>query len=79
MTIANTSGAPSTRTQLPPTAEPVVTSPVQLGARLTADGVDVAVLASHADAVDLCLLDPAPAGGFTERRFRLLRGPHGIW
>ena len=33
----------------------------RLGVHPAGDGVDVAVLASHADGVDLCLLDPDPA------------------
>jgi glycogen operon protein len=39
----------------------------------TDDGVEVGVLAPHADAVDLCLLDPDPGTptGWAERRVRL--------
>ncbi|MEE6280614.1 glycogen debranching protein GlgX [Georgenia sp. MJ170] len=60
-------------------AEPLTTRPVRLGAHLTATGVDVAVIAGHAEAVDLCLLDLDRAGELTERRFRLHRGPRGVW
>jgi len=44
-------------------------------------GVDVAVLASHADAVDLCLLDPDPSSpdGWAERRIPLLGPDLGVW
>ncbi len=49
-----------------------------LGAHLWGDGIDVAVLASHATAVDLCLLDE-DHGSFRERRFALHRGEHGVW
>lgn len=48
---------------------------------LVDDGVDVAVLASHADAVELCLLhaDPSSPDGWAEQRIAL-RGPdHGVW
>jgi len=52
-----------------------------LGAHLRDGGVDVAVVAPLASAVDLCLLDPEPSSptGFTERRYALHRGPHGVW
>ena len=52
-----------------------------LGVRLAGDGVDVAVLASHADAVELCLLDPDPAAadGWAERRVPLVGPVHGVW
>ncbi len=55
--------------------------PSRLGVRLCDDGVDVAVLASHADGVDLCLLDPDPASpdGWTERRIPLGGPRHGVW
>lgn len=49
--------------------------------RLSGDGIDVAVLASHADAVELCLLDPDPAApdGWHERRVTLSGPVHGVW
>ncbi|MCV2394060.1 glycogen debranching protein GlgX [Actinotalea sp. M2MS4P-6] len=52
-----------------------------LGVHLRADGADVAVLASHATAVDLCLLDPDPTSpdGWTERRVPLTGPSHGVW
>ena len=52
-----------------------------LGVHLVAGGVDVAVLASHADAVDLCLLDVDPASddGWRERRVPLAGPVHGVW
>ncbi|UNX53957.1 glycogen debranching protein GlgX [Georgenia sp. TF02-10] len=54
-------------------------NPRRLGAHLVGDGVDVAVVASRADRVDLCLLDLATDGSLAERRYRL-RGPvDGIW
>jgi len=45
------------------------------------DGIDVAVLASHADAVDLCLLDADPGSpdGWRERRVPLAGPVHGVW
>src|SRR5690554_1459341 len=50
-----------------------------LGAHVVPGGVDVAVLAAHASAVELCLLDPDGAGGWTERRVPL-EGPElGLW
>ncbi|MHB1290481.1 glycogen debranching protein GlgX [Georgenia sp.] len=54
-------------------------NPRRLGAHLYGDGIDVAVHASRAQRVDLCLIDVAVDGSLTERRFRL-RGPvDGIW
>ncbi|MFD1507472.1 glycogen debranching protein GlgX [Georgenia yuyongxinii] len=54
-------------------------SPRRLGAHLVGDGVDFAVHASRAEQVVLCLLDDAPDGTLTERRY-LLRGPvAGVW
>ena len=45
------------------------------------DGVDVAVLASHATAVHLCLLDPDPDSpdGWAERRVSLGGPTYGVW
>jgi glycogen operon protein len=53
----------------------------RLGVHLAGDGVDVAVLASHADAVEICLLDPDPAApdGWAERRVPLEGPHHGVW
>ena len=55
--------------------------PPRLGVRLSGDGVDVAVLASHAEAVDLCLLDEDPGApdGWRERRVPLGGPVHGVW
>jgi len=50
-----------------------------LGVRVTDAGIEAAVLASHANAVDLCLLDPGPPGPdgptWVERRIPM-HGPH---
>ena len=55
--------------------------PPRLGVRLAGDGIDVAVLASHATGVDLCLLDPdaSSVDGWTERRVPLGGPVHGVW
>ncbi len=50
-----------------------------LGVHLAGDGVDVAVLASHASAVDLCLLDVSPDGEIHERRVALDGPSYGVW
>lgn len=51
----------------------------RLGTYLVGDGIDVVVLATRADAVDLCLVDVAADGTRTERRYGL-RGPiRGRW
>ena len=72
------------------TAEPYTDTPTQrvpghaanprrLGAHLVGDGIDVAVHASRATRVDLCLVDVAADGSLSERRYRL-RGPvSGVW
>ncbi|WP_324649822.1 glycogen debranching protein GlgX [Georgenia sp. H159] len=62
-------------------AQRVTDRPLALGAHLRDGGVDVAVVASHATAVDLCLLDedPSAATGFAERRYALRRSRHGVW
>ncbi len=39
----------------------------------------MAVLAAHAERVELCLFDPAPGGGWTERRVDLPDQTHGVW
>jgi len=48
---------------------------------LTPDGADVAVLASHATSVELCLLDPDPTAGtgWHERRVALGGPSYGVW
>ncbi|MGV4324649.1 glycogen debranching protein GlgX [Trueperella pyogenes] len=55
-----------------------ISGPVRLGAHLNSRGVDVAVLASHATAVEVCFVDTS-AYHTSERRFRLRRSNHGIW
>lgn len=51
-----------------------------LGVHPTPDGgIDVAVLASHATAVDLCLIDPDGSGGYHERRIELEGPVYGVW
>lgn len=58
-----------------------------LGVHVVDDGVDVAVLAAHADAVELCLIDPADPdgaggpdqGGARERRVPLVGPAYGVW
>ncbi|HEY0217346.1 MAG TPA: glycogen debranching protein GlgX [Cellulomonas sp.] len=54
----------------PPAVNP---APPRLGVHVTDHGIEVAVLAPHAEAVDLCLLDADPAAptGWAERRVRL--------
>ena len=63
-----------------------VHSPVPpFGVHLEGDGVRVAVLASHATAVDLCLIDPVTStetgavGQYTERRVPLVAKSYGVW
>lgn len=51
--------------------------PPRLGVHLRGQGVDVAVMASHATAVDVCFVDHMYHA--SERRFRLRRSDHGIW
>ncbi|KGM13586.1 glycogen debranching protein GlgX [Cellulomonas bogoriensis] len=53
----------------------------RLGVHLAGDGVDVAVLASHATGVELCLLDPDAGAddGWAERRTPLDGPVHGVW
>src|SRR5450631_3394577 len=42
-----------------------------LGATLTREGVDFAVYAGHADAVEICLFEPGDLTGASERRVSL--------
>ena len=55
----------------------------RLGVRLSDDGIDVAVFASHATAVDLCLIDGSETTSdptaWTERRIRLDGPELGVW
>ncbi|WP_255313846.1 glycogen debranching protein GlgX [Trueperella pecoris] len=55
-----------------------VSGPVRLGAHLSAQGVDVAVMAAHATAVEVCFVDRTEYHT-SERRFRLRKSHHGIW
>jgi isoamylase len=57
-----------------------------LGVHLVGDGVDVAVLAAHADAVELCLVDVVDdafplrhPGRYRERRVALAGPAFGVW
>ncbi|SDQ74175.1 glycogen debranching protein GlgX [Quadrisphaera sp. DSM 44207] len=50
-----------------------------LGVHLTPGGARAAVLARHAEAVEVCLLDDDGAGGLLERRVRLPQRRHGVW
>ena len=52
--------------------------PHPLGVHCRDGGIDVAVLASHADRVELCLLDPV-GDGWVERRVDLPHHTHGVW
>ncbi|MFH5824053.1 hypothetical protein [Georgenia sp. AZ-5] len=54
-------------------------NPRRLGAHLVGDGVDVAVHATRAHRVDVCLLNVAADGALTERRYRLQGPVDGIW
>jgi isoamylase len=53
--------------------------PLPLGVHARDDGIDVAVLANHAEAVELCLFDPVPGGGWQERQVELRHLTHGVW
>ena len=62
---------------------PVLTGPgrpEQLGVHLRGDGVDVAVLSQHADAVELCVLHPEPGSstGWREQPVRLAHRTDGV-
>ncbi|GAA3213704.1 glycogen debranching protein GlgX [Oerskovia jenensis] len=63
----------------PPRPRPTPGPVPPLGVHLAGDGVDVAVLASHASAVDLCLLDVSSDGEIHERRVALGGPTHGVW
>ena len=69
-------------TVVQPSPEPVpqdAADLARLGAHVVDGGMDVVVIATRADAVDLCLIDDRPGGGLSERRYRL-RGPvRGRW
>ncbi len=54
-------------------------TPPPLGVTVDGDGAQVALLAAHADQVELCLFDTADGGENSERRVPLTRTAHGIW
>src|SRR6185312_1773081 len=53
--------------------------PPPLGATLTPEGVDFAIYAGHASAVDICLFEAGDVTGASERRIPLLDRAHGTW
>jgi glycogen operon protein len=53
--------------------------PWPLGLTPAEGGVHAAVLAAHAEAVDVCLLDDDGRGGLVERRLPLTERTHGVW
>jgi glycogen operon protein len=53
--------------------------PHPLGVTPRDGGADVAVVAAHAEAVELCLVETGPDGEWAERRFELTGRTHGIW
>jgi isoamylase len=53
--------------------------PPALGATLTPDGVDFAIYAGHADAVEICLFEAGDATGASERKITLADRTHGTW
>jgi isoamylase len=53
--------------------------PPPLGATVTNDGVDFAVYAGHAEAVEICLFEAGDAAGASERRIALGERRHGTW
>ncbi|MFP5335608.1 MAG: glycogen debranching protein GlgX [Actinomycetes bacterium] len=57
----------------------IASAPWPLGLHLRDGAVHAAVLAAHADAVEVCLLDDDGAGGLTERRLPLRHRTHGVW
>src|SRR5450759_3314955 len=65
------------------TAIPASVRPFRLGVQLTEGGADVALLASHATAVELCPIEPASKGmapsGWKERRIPLNGPEYDVW
>jgi isoamylase len=53
--------------------------PPPLGSTVTPDGVDFAVYAGHADAVEICLFAAGDTTGASERRIALTDRAHGTW
>ncbi len=54
-------------------------TPPPLGVTTSPLGTEVAVVARHATAVELCVLDDDPAAGGRETRVPLRRRAHGMW
>lgn len=50
-----------------------------LGVTVYPDGIDVAVIAGFASAVDFCALDVSPSGHIRERRYQLHGPQQGVW
>jgi isoamylase len=53
--------------------------PPALGATLTREGVDFAIYAGHAEAVEIALFDAGDTTGASERRVALPQHTHGTW
>jgi len=53
--------------------------PPALGATVTSDGVDFAVYAGRADAVEICLFETGDTTGASEARVTLTNQAHGTW
>ncbi|MBD3689910.1 glycogen debranching protein GlgX [Nanchangia anserum] len=54
------------------------TNPSRLGGHIVADGVDIAVVAPHAKAVEVCFFDSYAADA-EETRFQLIGPDEGVW
>ncbi|MDO4613807.1 MAG: glycogen debranching protein GlgX [Actinomycetaceae bacterium] len=68
----------ATREPVSPYVPRPAADPTRLGAHIVSDGVDVAVVAPHAHAVEVCFFD-SYAPDAAERRFRLLGPLEGVW
>ncbi|HEY5247101.1 MAG TPA: glycogen debranching enzyme GlgX, partial [Dermatophilaceae bacterium] len=53
--------------------------PPPFGATVNGDGVDFAVFAGRADAVEICLFEAGDVTGASERRITLQNRTHGTW
>jgi isoamylase len=53
--------------------------PPAFGATVTTDGVDFAVYAGHAEAVEICVFEAGDRTGASERRIILPDSTHGTW
>lgn len=55
--------------------------PFELGAHLRGNTLEVGVVASHAERVELCLLDPVATDGeqYHERRLEMVGPSNGVW